>query len=487
VNQQLLAALIAAFALAYAAISVLSTGSGAIHQDMVEAYVWGRQFELGYYKHPPLWAWIAGGWFSILPRTAWAFALLCGVNVAAGLWGSWLLIGQFASGDRRLAAFLLLLVTPFYGFTAYVFNANSIFISLWPWTAYAFVRAMDERRLIPAAAFGALAAADMLSKYYALALLLACLAAALAHPKAKAYFTSPSPWVSVLVGAVLVAPHVWWLTQTGFLPFSYFHTETGRSLAYSAGTAGRLLLADLASLAIVMVLVFVSARSGPRRIASGAVALVREPRLRLMTVLALAPLILTLIFGLAFRLKLSSNWTIAIFPLAPLALIELADPPRPASLARFTVGLAVIAAMLGLILAPLTDRFSGPTSRIMQPTRELASTAAALWRARTQAPIAIVGGDELYAEALAFYGPDRPQVFVYFDPHLAPWITPGALAARGLLAVCPAADTVCVAGAVHYSTPATDWTRITLTRQAGGHSGLAQAFIIGVTPPPPQG
>jgi 4-amino-4-deoxy-L-arabinose transferase-like glycosyltransferase len=486
VNEWLLAGLIAAFALAYATISVLSTGSGAIHQDMVEAYVWGRQFELGYYKHPPLWAWIAGGWFSILPRTALAFALLCAVNAWAGFWGAWLLIGRFADGERRLAALLLLLLTPFYALSAYVFNANAMFISLWPWTAYVFVRAIDERRLIHAAAFGALAAADMASKYYALALLLACLAAALAHPKAKAYFTSPSPWLSVLVGAVLFAPHVWWLTQTGFPPFNYFHSETGRSFAYSAATAGRLLLGDLASLAIVAVLIFASARTGPRRIGRRAAMLVGEPGLRLMTILALAPLILTLIFGLVFRLKLSTNWTIAIFPLAPLVMIELADPPRPARLARLAAGLAVIAALLGLVLAPLTDRFSGQTSRIMQPTRELASAAVALWRARTAAPIAIVGGDELYAEAVAFYGPNRPQVFIHFDPHLSPWITARALATEGLLAVCPAADTTCVTGAVRSSTAATSWTRITLARRVAGRTGPSQAFIVGVTAPQPQ-
>src|SRR5580700_1129764 len=113
IDARLLALLIVGLALAYAGISALSTGSGAIHEDMAEAYVWGSHFELGYYKHPPLWAWMAGGWFEVFPRTAWSFALLCAANVVAGLWGAWMLIGRFAHGDRRLAALVLLLVTPF--------------------------------------------------------------------------------------------------------------------------------------------------------------------------------------------------------------------------------------------------------------------------------------------------------------------------------------------------------------------------------------
>jgi hypothetical protein len=34
----------------YAAMAV---GADSIHHDMAEAWVWGQQFQLGYYKHPP--------------------------------------------------------------------------------------------------------------------------------------------------------------------------------------------------------------------------------------------------------------------------------------------------------------------------------------------------------------------------------------------------------------------------------------------------
>jgi hypothetical protein len=32
----------------------ISAAPAAIHNDMAEAYVWGREFQLGYAKHPPL-------------------------------------------------------------------------------------------------------------------------------------------------------------------------------------------------------------------------------------------------------------------------------------------------------------------------------------------------------------------------------------------------------------------------------------------------
>src|SRR5258706_8166502 len=45
---------------------------GVIHHDMAEAWAWGQEFELGYSKHPPLFAWVTALWFKLLPRENWA-------------------------------------------------------------------------------------------------------------------------------------------------------------------------------------------------------------------------------------------------------------------------------------------------------------------------------------------------------------------------------------------------------------------------------
>ena len=207
-------ALFVIFVTIWTAYAVISAAPAAIHNDMAEAYVWGREFQLGYSKHPPFWAWIAGLWFEVFPRADWAFALLATLNAGLGLYGSWMLIGDFADGDRRLAAAVLLLLTPFYTFLALKYNANSIFLSLWPWTMHFFVRAIDNRRLSDAILFGLLMGMALLSKYFALILAATCFVAALVHPKWRAYFTSASPYVSVVVASLLLAPHVWWLARS---------------------------------------------------------------------------------------------------------------------------------------------------------------------------------------------------------------------------------------------------------------------------------
>src|SRR5262249_32563217 len=142
------------------------TGAGkSLHHDVLEAYAWGQEFQLGYHQHGPFWAWIAGVWFLVFPKSNASFVLLDALNATLGLWGSWRLAGLFVTGPVRHAATLLLIATPFYTFLAYKYNANTIFISLWPWTLYFFIKSLDDFRARDALFFGIFSAAALLSKY----------------------------------------------------------------------------------------------------------------------------------------------------------------------------------------------------------------------------------------------------------------------------------------------------------------------------------
>jgi 4-amino-4-deoxy-L-arabinose transferase-like glycosyltransferase len=202
--------LLAAFVAVWFAYGAIADAGKAVQIDLAEAYVWGREFQLGYNQHPPFWAWIAGVWFMAFPRTNWAFVLLAVLNSAIGLAGAWRLMGRFANGWQRQAAIMLMLCTPFYTFKCYLYNANSIFLSLWPWTCYFFVRSIDTRRTEHAVLFGTMVGLCLLSKYYAIVLILTCLGASFAHPAWRQYYRSASPWIAVATATVLFLPHAVW-------------------------------------------------------------------------------------------------------------------------------------------------------------------------------------------------------------------------------------------------------------------------------------
>src|ERR1700694_4529665 len=74
--------LLAIFVAIWTLYGAISAAPAAIHNDMAEAYVWGREFQLGYAKHPPF------------GRGSLSFALMC----------SPALIGRSRSGPRSLRA-----------------------------------------------------------------------------------------------------------------------------------------------------------------------------------------------------------------------------------------------------------------------------------------------------------------------------------------------------------------------------------------------
>jgi hypothetical protein len=479
-----MAVLLAIFVVVWSVFAAISQSSGAINNDMGEAYSWGHEFQLGYHKHPPFWAWIAGAWFLVLPRTGWAFMVLSVLNSAVGLWGAWLLIGRFAKDDRRRAATLLLLLTPFYIFLALKFNANSIFLSLWPWTVYFFMRSIDDGRLTDAAAFGALMAFNGLSKYIAVLLGLTCLAAAWVHSNRRRYFTSASPYVSVAVGLVLFAPHVWWLFNNDFLPFQYFFEDkTGQSVTWSSWLSLKLLvgalLFHLPMLAVLMASGAQSPRAWPGTLRKEA----GDPRFRTLAVLALLPLILTAISGIAFRIEVDSNMTIGMFPLLPLLLIIIIIRPDDRRLLD-TASPLIAAVLVGsLLVSPLVAvlrlRYGDISS---SPVVELANEATEIWRETTGTRLALVAGTKRYVRTVSFYSQDEPSEFIAFDLHRAPWVTPEDLRRKGLLAICDKGDSECLATAAKFVTEESSTTEVTLVHEFFGYRGDPETFVLVIVP-----
>jgi len=464
---------------------VIVEGQGRLHADMAEAYAWGREFQLGYNQHPPFWAWICGLWFRFLPRQFWAFALLDAINAALGLWGAWRAIGQFVKGDERVAATALLALTPCYSIFAFKYNANIIFLSLWPWTLFLFLRSL-RGGLRDGALFGALAGAMALSKYYALLPLLACALAALTRPQVRAYLRSPAPWAALAVAAALLAPHAFWLIAHKAPPLQYLSSQSGHGWAEMAGFEAQTLLGALEMMALPALIVAWASRSGPRAWLATARARAAEPEFRMLAILALAPLAFSLVSALALRTRIYPEMVVAMFPLTPLLLIELAGMGDMRAFARSTVRLAAAgAAALALLATPVSLMSVYGSARAMNslPDREAARAAEAFWRDATAAPLGFVAGMDGLENSLAFFLTDGPSAFIDFDDRLSPWVSRGALAQKGVLTICREADGECRARAETLATARTQRLTIELRHVAWGHAAAPYRFVLSATPP----
>jgi hypothetical protein len=324
-----------------------------------------------------------------------------------------------------------------------------------------------------ALAFGALAAAACLSKYFAVVPLFVCGLGALATREGRDWLRSSSPWISLVTTAVLCAPHILWLLGAGAPPLRYFGTASGLAFATVAPAALASLATDLAFFAVVVLAVVGFGRRTPR----GAP--------RLLTILALGPFLLTLASGVALGVRLTPEMAIGVMALIPLWLIETLGPTQTDALARFArraaMGVTVAAAALSP-LAMAARAFIGKNAAHVAPYPEAAEAVGRLYRERFGVALAYVAGAE-YAHYVAFYGPDRAQSFFRFDYAANLWVTPERLAERGWAAVCAEADFECAAKAQGMAGATTQRVELTASRRFLGHVAEARRIVVWLTPP----
>ena len=248
-----------------------------------------------------------------------------------------------------------------------------------------------------------------------------------------------------------------------------------------------MLVAVVAFHAIVIALIVVAKNVSTKGWANALTARWRDPRFRVLAVLALLPLAFTLIAGLAFRLQPTTNMTIAIFSLMPLLLLELSGGRGDERVYRFGRALAAGITIAALVLSPaiaVAKIWFGRDNNYVDPRKELAKEATRIWHETTDSPLQYVAGSQRYENAVAFYSADEPRVFIHFDFHQAPWVTPEVLDQAGLLVVCAKEDKECIAsGANIASTLQATRTELLLAHSFWGYAAPPISFVVTVVPP----
>ena len=413
--------------------------------DMAENFAWGQEWQPGYYKHPPLFAWITAAWFKVFPNVDWAYFLLSQVNVIIGFAAIWFLARRFLSERQALMAVVLLELIPFYTFLSIKFNSHSIMLSTWPLTALFFTHAYMTRRAVPSLLFGTAAALAVLSMYYSFCLLAALFLISVLCKERRPYYTSASPYVSVLLMCVILIPHLVWLFRVDFLPIHYATGHMTGDPLLIVKRAGEFVAAQLLYL-LPLMLAFV---------AIAGVAAIRRPQppdlgqTRHVMILGLTffPFVLTILGALLLRVELSSVWALSIWFFIGVSLLTFFRVEAVRDQMRR--GLAVVFGFQLIILSvsPLVALGMELSKQRVwtSPRKELAAYVSDIWHARVGKPLRIVAGTKPYADSITFYAAAHPSLFIDFDFRASPWISAERLRAEGLAIVCLRADHRCLA------------------------------------------
>ena len=346
---------LAVYAVLWTIYGTIAKSGQGLHPDMTELLDWSRHLAWGY-KHPPLAAAIVWLWFSVLPVAEWSYYLLAMLMPAIALWIVWRLSADYLDIEKRVFGIALLTLVPFFNFHALKFNVNTVLMPLWAATTLWFLRSYTTRSTLTAALAGAGAAACMLGKYWSIFLIAGLVVAALIDNRRGAYFRSAAPWITVLAGVVVLAPHLVWLYQHDFEPFGYALVVHGDKsfaaafisvLGYLAGSAGYV--------AIPVMIALVAGRPGRATLAD--IMWPADPDRRLAAAAFWGPLLLPVAGALASGTDITSLWSMSAWTLLPVLLLSPPAMTISSVDMRRLLAFAVALPLVMLIMSPAILQF----------------------------------------------------------------------------------------------------------------------------------
>jgi 4-amino-4-deoxy-L-arabinose transferase-like glycosyltransferase len=476
--------LLAGYVAAWSAYGAIAKGSQDLHFDIGEMFAWSHQIGLSAPTHPPLGAWLVRLWFGVMPAQDWAFYLLAILVATVALWIAWRIAGRYLPPEKRVLGVALLSLLPFYNFHALKYNASSVLTPFWAATTWWFLLSFETRRASFAALAGFAAGAAMLGKYWSIFLLAGLGLAALTDPRRSAYFRSGAPWLTIAAGAAVLAPHVFWIATHGFTTVDFAFTAHATSLARAAAGSLYFLLSVLGYIAAPIVLGALATLPSVAAIKDTLAPV--GPERRTLLIAFAAPLLLAALVAVAARADLDPLWSMSAMTLLPVVLFSspLLSVNRTAAVNILALAIVLPLVMLAAspVIALVIHRQGVPN--YASHYRLIAQAVEQAWRAQSDKPLRIVGGNRPVVDGSNFYFAAPPATFVLGDPPRTPWVDQARIEREGIAIVCPRVEPGCVkelnAYAARYGGKVED---VTLARQFFGTADSPIDYRIAIIPP----
>lgn len=400
--------------------------------DVVEGYMWGREWPLVTYKHPAMPAWVieasrafTGG------QIGWPVYLASQAFVAATIWIVFVLGRDLAGSTRGAIAAVSLAALEHLSWRAPEFNHTIAQLPFWVLVVLATWRAATTGRIVWWLVLGLAAGGGLYAKFSNAIIAIVAAGWLVSDASARRQWTTVGPWLGAAAFLLSVTPLLFWFQRNGLQPFEY-----ARARGEAAGFASFLLRVGLvaAPMLVLMSLAGVLSR------ASFAEARPEETRGRnFVLVMTVTPIVLIMLAAGLGSSGIGTAWAAPLLLLLPLAIVMLGPhAPTATAFRRFTVAVLAATTLIppGYAILRMTAgaRSDGPT-RVNWPQRDVAAAAADAWRRETGKPLRIVAGDTWTAGLAGLSHPDRPSILTDGNMSLAPWITKERMTREGALVI----------------------------------------------------
>ena len=415
--------------------------------DIIEGLLYGREWQLGYDKLPPLPWWMLEATYRLFGPDLFFYALSqASIVVTFAL--IWLMARQLVGPVGALVAILIIDGLHYYTFTAPKFNHDVIQLPFWALTGYAYWAALRHGKTVHWMLLGLGIGMAVWAKYFIVVQAAPLALFALFDREARKTLATPGPWIAVAVALVVMSPHLVWLVQNDFLPFAYaearaVHFKGARDYLIKPS---RFVLSQLGVLVPSLLIAAPYLRRdvrAPDPAAQSGSELANAFDRRIVTLLAFGPGVMTVLLSLATGRDVVHMWGYPLWLFLGVWIVLNARQLDRVTVGRivFVWGVIFICTAAAYPVAyDLMQPFRPKYSAMLFPGDRLGAEMSRRYRAMTGQPLAYVIGGMWEGGNIAHYAPEHPRVLIDGSPARSPWIDLGDLRARGAIVIWPAGD-----------------------------------------------
>jgi len=410
--------------------------------DLIEALTYGREWQIGYDKLPPLPWWLVEIMYRLFGTDATYYALAqAAVIVAFAL--VWSTARPLVGSTGALVAVLIIDGMHYFQYTAGKFNHDVVQLPFWALAGYAFHAALKRGRLGHWLLLGLAIGGGLWAKYFIVLLVLTYTLFLLFDRDARRALATPGPYLALVVALIVIGPNLVWLFQTDFLPLAYGQARASPvrgwfdHFLHPANFAASQVFFALPSLFIGASLLWPRALSRSETAADSF-------DYRIVTAIAFGPGIVMIALTALSGRGTVSMWGYPLWLFLGLwivmvirAVLDTDRMKRVVAAWAFVFATFAAAFIVNYSVLPSVDhRYRA----VFYPGDRLAAELTQRFHAATGQKLSYVIGSMWDGGNLAHYSPDQPQVLIDGLPRRAPWIDLNDLRAKGAMVVWTGSD-----------------------------------------------
>lgn len=414
----------------------------ALPIDVVEGYLWGREWVIGTYKHPALPSWILEASRLATGVAGWPAYLISQVFIVATLACVYQLGRELLGSIAGATGTLLLFGVYYFSWPTAEFNHNVAQMPFWAAFIWLLWRAVENPRLLNWLALGIIAGASLYTKLSTGIILVVGAGWFLADAKARAHLKTAGPWIAAATAAMIIAPLLHWLWITDFQAFGYA-SQRARSGTSVSQLKFLVVFVLMHAGLVVLLAASGSLSSSARADGPNTPAPSRRATAYILT-MAIVPLVLVVGVAIALGVRMRPPWGTSLSIMS--GLLAMSFVWRRVSLKALQN--VAVGAFLVIILVPIAYvidsnwgwRNPFPQSKLQRvkrtnwPQQKISEQLQEVWHRATGRPLRIVIGDMAVAGMVALDAPEAPSV-MELSAWKSPWVRPEELAAEGALVV----------------------------------------------------